>query len=102
MLFTQNYSNSQFKSNVRETWRVILVSKADIFVAAHSFRTHQRDFADASHFKSAKYAIDTILYGIFSSENSYLQLKERQPTFTAGQTLFSITAQLIHCHGKIH
>ena len=70
---------SYFKSNVRETWRVILVSKADIFVAAHSFRAHQRDFTDASHFKSAKSAIDTISYGIFSSENSYLQLKERHP-----------------------
>jgi hypothetical protein len=60
---------------------VILVSKADIFVAAHSFRAHQRDIADASHFKSAKSAIDMISYGIFSSGNSYLQvlLKERQP-----------------------
>ena len=68
-----------FKSNIRETWRMILVSKADIFVATHSFRAHQRDFTDASHFKSAKSAIDMISYGIFSSGNSYLQLKERHP-----------------------
>lgn len=58
---------------------MILVSKSDIFVAAHSFRAHQRDFTDASHFKSAKSAIDMISYGIFSPENFYLQLKERQP-----------------------
>ena len=29
------------------------------------------DFADASHSKSAKSAATTVLYGIFSSENSY-------------------------------
>ena len=29
------------------------------------------DFADASHSKSAKSTTATVLYGIFSSENSY-------------------------------
>ncbi len=29
------------------------------------------DFADASHSKSAKSSTTTVLYGIFSSENSY-------------------------------
>ena len=29
--FSQNAPSKQFKSNVRETWRVILVSEADIF-----------------------------------------------------------------------
>ncbi|MFR5235930.1 MAG: hypothetical protein ACLTFC_11685, partial [Pilosibacter sp.] len=29
------------------------------------------DFADASHSKSAKSTTTTVLYGIFSSENSY-------------------------------
>ena len=66
---------SIFKSNVRETWRVILVSKADIFVAVHLYRSQQRDFADASHSKSAKSATRAVSYGIFSSENSYMQVK---------------------------
>ena len=30
-VFSQNAPSKQFKSNVRETWRVILVSEADIF-----------------------------------------------------------------------
>ena len=32
------------------------------------------DFADASHSKSAKSATAIVLYGIFSSENSYLRM----------------------------
>jgi hypothetical protein len=64
-----------FKSNVRETWRVILVSEADIFVAVHLYCSQQRDFADASHSKSAKSAARAVSYGIFSSENSYMQVK---------------------------
>ena len=34
-------------------------------------RVQQRDFADASHSKSAKSATTTVSYGIFSSENAY-------------------------------
>ena len=66
---------AKFKSNVRETWRVILVSEADIFVAVHLYCSQQRDFADASHSKSAKSAARAVSYGIFSSENSYMQVK---------------------------
>ena len=32
-VFSQNAPSKQFKSNVRETWRVILVSEADIFLS---------------------------------------------------------------------
>ena len=44
----------------------------------HMFRycshtcAQQRDFADATHSKSAKSAAGTVSYGIFSSKNSYL------------------------------
>ena len=44
------------------------------------FRTYVKknftvtDFADASHSKSAKSTITTVLYGIFSLENSYLRV----------------------------
>ena len=31
----------------------------------------EQDFADASHSESAKSTTTTVLYGIFSSENSY-------------------------------
>ena len=42
-----------------------------IDVAAYTLCKQQRDFADASHSKSAKSAATTESYGIFSSENSY-------------------------------
>ena len=32
-VFSQNAPSKQFKSNVRETWRVILVSEADMFLS---------------------------------------------------------------------
>ena len=32
-VFSQDAPSKQFKSNVRETWRVILVSEADIFLS---------------------------------------------------------------------
>ena len=51
-LFPEKCFSIQFKSNIRETWRVILVSEA-----------------------SAKSAISMISYGIFSAENSYPQVK---------------------------
>ena len=36
-----------------------------------TLRKQQRDFADASHSKSAKSVTTTVSYDIFSSENSY-------------------------------
>ena len=42
-------------------------------------REQQRDFADASHPKSAKSATRTVSYGIFSSENSYPYTATRFP-----------------------
>ena len=44
-------------------------------VAVHLYCSQQRDFADASHSKSAKSAARAVSYGIFSSENSYMQVK---------------------------
>ncbi|WP_370818643.1 hypothetical protein [Roseburia intestinalis] len=41
-------------------------------VTVHSYLVPVTDFADASHFKSAKSAATTVSYGIFSSENACL------------------------------
>ena len=43
-----------------------------LFVTVHSYLVPVTDFADASHFKSAKSAATTVSYGIFSSENACL------------------------------
>ena len=40
------------------------------------------DFADASHSKSAKSTATTVLYGIFSSENSYLCAMTKHVQYT--------------------
>ena len=40
-------------------------------ITVHAAQT-VTDFADASHSESAKSTTTTVLYGIFSSENSYL------------------------------
>ena len=43
-----------------------------VTVHGHSMPAHcNKDFADASHSESAKSTTTTVLYGIFSSENSY-------------------------------
>ena len=41
-------------------------------VTVHSYLVPVTDFADASHFNSAKSAATTVSYGIFSSENACL------------------------------
>ena len=40
------------------------------------------DFADASHSKSAKSTATTVVYGIFSSENSYLCAMTKHVQYT--------------------
>ncbi len=45
--------------------------KKNFAVAVRAFAQTVTDFADASHSKSAKSTTTTVLYGIFSLENSY-------------------------------
>ena len=49
------------------------ISGRDFLFAGYCSRLAQTvtDFADASHSESAKSTTTTVLYGIFSSENSY-------------------------------
>ena len=47
--------------------------KSNTVITVHSYLVPVTDFADASHSKSAKSATITVSYGIFSSENAYLQ-----------------------------
>ena len=65
-----------FKKNNNARWNS---DSAKISRCRSHMRARQRDFADASHSKSAKSATRTVSYGIFSSENSYPYTATRFP-----------------------
>ena len=65
-----------FKKNNNARWNS---DSAKISRCRSHVRARQRDFADASHSKSAKSATRTVSYGIFNSENSYPYTATRFP-----------------------
>ena len=78
--FSQNAPSKQFKSNVRETWRVILVSEADIF-----FTESLRILAERLSQSETQLPLRQICYysppeevGVFSTE-----IKKRSESMTS-------------------